>query len=175
MVDASVAAQFDETIERYLASVLQAIPEDRPYIERRLISNEKWQKYPGDSSFRYGGVLREYEPDLPKLLENRRLVIVGEPGAGKSTVARTVTRRFATSRNAADVQLYLNLRSYAGDLTARLEASAPPEVLASSNIRRRYVFDGLDEVRNELLSQAKAQINDLLATDAGCGVIVTAR
>ena len=65
MADASVAAQLGETIERYLASVLQAIPSDRPYIERRLISDEKWQKYPGDSSFRYSGVLREYEPDLP--------------------------------------------------------------------------------------------------------------
>jgi hypothetical protein len=175
MVDAPLVPQFDEVIERYLETVLRSIPEDTPYIERRLISDEKWQKYAGDTSFRYSGFLREYEPDLPKLLENRRLVIVGEPGAGKSTVTRTVTRRFAIAHARTDVPVFLSLRGYAGNLTASLAASAPNDVLSSRLISRRYVFDGLDEVPHELLSQATAQINNLLATDVGCGVIITAR
>ena len=175
MVDVPVATQLEDVLRRYLETILQAVPEDLSYIERRLISDEKWQKYAGDATFRYSGTLRKYEPDLPKLLENKRLVIVGEPGAGKSTVARTVARRFATTGVRTDVPVFLNLRGYAGDLTASLGTLIPHELLSSEAIGRRYVFDGLDEVPRELLHEAKTQINRLLATDRGCGIIITAR
>src|SRR5215469_7557006 len=82
-------------IRQYLEAVMQSVSQDGPYIERRFISDEKWQRYTGDHSFRFSGSPREYEPDLPKLLANKRLVVVGEPGAGKSTVARIVVRRLA--------------------------------------------------------------------------------
>jgi hypothetical protein len=175
MAGATLVPSLDEVLERYLETVLLSVPAPNPYIERRLISDEKWQKYSGDSSFRFSGALREYEPDLPKLLENRRLVVVGEPGAGKSTVARAVTHRFAAARARTDIPIFLNLRGYRGDLTATLNASVAAGILTSREISRRYVFDGLDEVPHEFLSQVTAEINHLLATDAGCGIVITAR
>lgn len=162
-------------LRQYLEAVTQCVFQDGPYIERRFISDEKWQRYTGDHSFRFSGSLREYEPDLPKLLANKRLVIVGEPGAGKSTVARVVIQRLAAKHDGTDVPIFLSLRSYAGDLLVSLAASAPEAVRTSRSISRRYVFDGLDEVPQHLLSQAAEEINQLLANDVGCGVILTAR
>jgi predicted NACHT family NTPase len=121
MANTPMAPPFDEATQRYLEALLLAVPEDTPYIERRLISDEKWQKYAGDGNFRYSGRLREYEPDLSKLLENRRLVIVGEPGAGKSTVARVAARRFAMSQSPTNVPVFLSLRSFRGNLFQRLD------------------------------------------------------
>src|ERR1700730_14053311 len=146
MADAVVVPDFDEVVQGYLDDLLRSIPGDAPYVERRLISDEKWQRYAGDDGFRYSGLLREYEPDLHNVLENRRLVIIGEPGAGKSTVAQITARRFANARSRTDIPVFLNLRGYAGDLSASLAGSAPREVLISRAIVRRYILDGLDEV-----------------------------
>lgn len=95
----SHAASTQEVIvlRDYVKRLSAALGEDLLYIERKFISDDKWRKYSGSETFRYSGVLREQEPDLKKLLVNRRLVIVGEPGSGKSTITRAVVRMSLTT------------------------------------------------------------------------------
>ena len=75
-----------ETIEEYRARLL-AMP--RPFlIPRRFISDESWTKATTQDGTRYVGMFREYEPDLAAVLKHPHVLVVGEPGAGKSMAAQ---------------------------------------------------------------------------------------
>ena len=104
MSGSPTASRNDATIlQDYLKRLLADIGEDPLYIERKFISDGKWRKYSGTETFRYSGILREQEPDLKKLLVIRSLVIVGEPGSGKSTIARAVARFLGSQNSLVDV------------------------------------------------------------------------
>ena len=103
----------DQGLQRYLAKIMtRSEVAESLFIERKFIDDEKWRRYAGSEAFRYSNLLREKEPDLDALLLRRRLVIVGEPGSGKSTVAQEAARRLASA--AAVLPIFLNLRSYRG-------------------------------------------------------------
>jgi ABC-type dipeptide/oligopeptide/nickel transport system ATPase component len=173
----SPAASRDGTtlLQDYLKSLAANIGEDTLYIERKFISDDKWRKYSGTETFRYSGILREQEPNLKKLLVNRNLVIVGEPGSGKSTIARAVARLLGSQNSAVGAPVMVNLRSYRGNLNNLLRSQIPPSLLESREIKRHYILDGLDEVPSELLQDAIGNIKGLITTDLGCSLIVTSR
>jgi energy-coupling factor transporter ATP-binding protein EcfA2 len=173
----SAAPSRDDAAVRqgYLDSLAALVGEDPLYIERKFISDEKWRKYSGTETFRYSGVLREQEPNLKKLLVNRHLVIVGEPGSGKSTIARAVARLLGSQDSVVDLPIMVNLRSYRGDLKDLYRAQIPSSLLESRELRRHYILDGLDEVPREALQGAFHDVKRLVTADPGCQLIITSR
>jgi len=102
----------DQNLKRYLTKII-AIAEQAeiPFIERKFLPDEKWRRCSGSEAFRYSGVLREHEPVLDQLLSHRKLVVVGEPGSGKSTIAKEVARRLASREPIQELPIAINLRS----------------------------------------------------------------
>lgn len=163
------------SIRDYLDTLLTDIPEEEIFIDRKLILDDKWRERASDNVFRYAGILREYEPDLAKVLAQQRAVVVGEPGSGKSTIARVAVRQFALQRSPASVPVLVNLRSYRGSLTAVLRQQVPPAILESPDITRKYVLDAIDEVPREYLAQFGRDLGTLLQHDNGAGCFITSR
>jgi hypothetical protein len=166
----------EQKLERYLAKVIAVAEQTEiPFIERKFLPDEKWRRYSVSETFRYSGVLRDHEPALDQLLSHRKLVVVGEPGSGKSTVAKEVTLRLASAEPIRELPVAINLRTYRGDLDALVLNSAPVRSLGGVTQPRRYIFDGLDEIPHEYVSQAITQIVGLLGSDLRCSVMVTSR
>jgi energy-coupling factor transporter ATP-binding protein EcfA2 len=120
-------------------------------------------------------MLREQEPNLKKLLVHRHLVIVGEPGSGKSTIARAVARLLGSQDSVVAVPIIVNLRSYRGDLKDLYRTQIPSSLLESQELKRHYILDGLDEVPREALQGAFRDVKGLLTADLGCNLIITSR
>jgi hypothetical protein len=114
-------------------------------------------------------VLREGEPLLPELLKHPRVVILGEPGAGKSLVARAAVREFAS--DAQQVSIFAELKTYRGDLSQLLASVAPALLVDTATtangkpLQRAYVLDGVDEIPRELIDQFGKDLAALLTRD----------
>src|ERR1700722_8836822 len=66
-----------------------------------------------DLGFQFRGVLKDREPELHELLQHPRVVSLGEPGAGKSVVARAAVRTLI--EEAERVPVYGELKQYRAD------------------------------------------------------------
>src|SRR5713226_3185788 len=77
--------------------------------------------------FQWRGVLREREPGLDEILKHPRVVILGEPGAGKSLVAQVAVQKGLS--NAERVPVFSELKQYRGDLGKLLRVAAPNSIL----------------------------------------------
>jgi len=141
---------------------------------RRFVSAENWANATTQGGTRYLGMFRENEPDLPAILTHRRLLILGEPGAGKSTAAKAVALQLLTN-NDANVPILSSLKGYHGDLRALLLQSVPATILDALTIKRTYILDGIDEVPAGLRSTLRDDLNGLIATDASARLVLTAR
>ena len=69
-------------------------------VARRLINRGIHARWPNAQGQRvlglgyptpYLGLFREHEPDLPTVLSHQQILILGEPGAGKSTTIKMLT------------------------------------------------------------------------------------
>src|SRR4051794_34036395 len=115
-----------QELDQYLEA---AVPAHRPpfFIERLFRTNEEWDRLAAYELRNVSlSVSDRTEVDLVGLLSHRLVAILGEPGSGKSTVARAV---FLKAASRGFVPLFGSLRSYAGDLRALLETNAPPELV----------------------------------------------
>ena len=122
----------------------------------------------------FGG---EMEATLEQLLAHRSAVVLGEPGSGKSTVARVAVER-TTARGW--VPLFGSLQSYTGDIAQLLVNDAPVELVvgeAVDGVRpiRVLILDGLDEIRQEQLHRFIEDLSELLHQDEHLRVLLTAR
>ena len=161
----------------YLQSILKKHDENaRYFLERRfeLVRNDG--RVPSNE-LQYRGLFREDRPDLEAVMKHPRLVIIGDPGSGKSAVVIQVEKRSTQGAAAEPVPLLLSLRGYAGDLKALIEqeTNAPREVLSSDHIRRLYLLDGFDEVPPEHLNTFAADIDTLTQDEPHSRIVVTAR
>jgi hypothetical protein len=82
----------DEDLRRYIDWLLSTLPLDR-YVERRFTAASESAGVPVDMEFRFRGILREREPKLEDVLKHARVLILAEPGAGKSVVARAASTK----------------------------------------------------------------------------------
>ena len=128
------------------------------------------------------------------LSERAAFVIEGHAGAGKTTLARRLTRRLAKETGeGARVPVYLslaafalsdckNLVDYAGEVLKHSNADAHladalPAALRDPSVQSRLCFllDGLDEVRGDQLAPLILQVEALVGEFAGATIAVFTR
>jgi hypothetical protein len=168
-----------EAVAAYVNRV-RAEHETHFLIPRFFVSREEWNRLADHEVYRRHGVLRELQPDLTKILQHQRVVILGEPGAGKSVVAAAAVLELTNAPASTVVPIFANLKSYRGNLSHLLLAAAPPEIIAARDIdgfpvTRAYVLDGLDEVPLELVHRATEEIESVLREDHGSRLVLTSR
>ncbi len=167
-----------EELRQYLAGLLRERPLDR-YVERRFTAVEDASGIPVEMDFRYRGILRDREPKLSDVLKHSRVLILAEPGGGKSVVARAAIHEFARQQERAPI--FAELKGYRGDLRSLITVAAPAAVLdlalavEGKPIPRAYVFDGIDEIPRGMLSQLGTDLQHLFEQDPSASVLLTAR
>ena len=80
-----------EELRQYIETTL-ALTHPTFYTERRFRTNEEWDRM-SSSELRNESLGGEMEATLEQLLAHRSAVVLGEPGSGKSTVARVAVER----------------------------------------------------------------------------------
>jgi hypothetical protein len=143
------------------------------FIERRFTAAESWNRYSADDGFRFRGVFRDREPKLQTILQHARILILGEPGSGKSTIIKAVVYRLAAEGLRAPVPALL--KSYRGNLVTLLKTNTPAEILDDANLKRTYVLDGLDEIPSNFLTQFTSDISALVSSDQDARFVITSR
>src|SRR6266849_1419875 len=119
------------------------------YIPRRFTAAKIEGGADPDLGYEWRGVLREGEPGLDEILKHPRVVILGEPGAGKSLVARAAVQEVL--RDSERVPVFTELKQYRGDLPGLLGAAAPRSILDLTGsldravLKRTFILDGVDE------------------------------
>jgi hypothetical protein len=151
------------------------------YVARRFSVAKDNRGTEEDLGYQFRGVMRDREPELSELLKHQRMIVVGEPGAGKSVVAHAAVRTLIEERER--VPVYGELKQYrkATNLVGLLKGSAPAEVLEIGHlfegkaIARTYVLDGVDEVPAEMLTAFGKDLGDLLRNDKEARIFLTSR
>ena len=142
---------------------------------RRFVAEDDWTRATSTGGGRFIGVLREYEPDLPAILTHQRLLILGEPGAGKSTTGQAIIRHILETGQPLDIPILAYLKSYDGQLRTLLLRETPSTILDAREISRTYILDGIDEVADIHHAALVEEINNLLRTDATANLVLMAR
>src|SRR5260370_25842430 len=99
----------DKTIQEYRTKLAASVPSF--LLPRRFVADEKWTKATTGGG-RYLRFLREYEPELPAILAHKQVIILGEPGAGKSTTGQAIIQHILNTRDATGLQVLVPLKSY---------------------------------------------------------------
>src|SRR6516225_6144672 len=111
-------------LQEYLDE-LKAASSPGLYVPRRFTAASTEGGAEPDLAFQFRGALRDREPGLEELLSHPRVVVLGEPGAGKSVVARAAVRAHIASNNR--VPVFSELKGYraSSGLLELLSTSAP--------------------------------------------------
>jgi len=160
----------DNPIATYRATLAAKAPSF--ILARRFVAADRWTDATTEGG-RYLGVFREHEPDLPAVLQHSRIVLLGEPGAGKSTAVDAIVYHLLAQGNPFEIPLPASLRSYRGSLRALFLEQVHETVLDARDAKRTYLLDGIDEVPSEARDALRRELDELLATDAR--IVLTAR
>src|SRR5208283_902716 len=106
--------------EEYVRRTCERAALDR-YVPRRFTTASETGEVPLEE-YHLRGVFRDKEPELAEILRHPRLLILAEPGGGKSVVARAAVHETA---QVGRVPVMVELKEYRSDLTALLRAAAP--------------------------------------------------
>ena len=143
-----------EQLREYLDQLASRLPLDR-YVERRFTAATESGGGSVDVDIQFRGIFRDREPKLNDIVKHTRVLVLAEPGGGKSVVARGAVHQFI--RDKTRVPVFAELKEYSGDLGALISKSAPLQILDfgapvdGKAILRGYVFDGIDEIPGGLL------------------------
>jgi hypothetical protein len=162
-----------DPIQEYRRSLTASAPSF--LLARRFTAAESWTKATTQDGTRYLGLFRENEPDLAAVLTHPKVLILGEPGAGKSTTGRAVVQHLDEHGKPADIPVVASLKSYTGNLRNLLLQSAPAIVLDMPELHRTYVLDGIDEVPAPQRQTLRTDIHALVTADVTAKIICTAR
>jgi hypothetical protein len=160
-----------EDLTAYFESLTSALSPEF-YVPRRFNAAALEGGAEPDVNFEWRGILREREPQLREVMQHPRLVILGEPGSGKSLVAKAAIRELVQRRDR--VPVFSELKQYRGDLVGLLEAASSPLILKEA-VERTYVLDGVDEIPQELFARFGQDLEALLDLDPRANVLLTAR
>ena len=146
------------------------------FMERFFRTNEEWERVAA-SDFRHISWSSRTEASLDQVISRPAAIILGEPGAGKSTLVKAVVQRTVDLHM---VPLVAQLRSYAGDLAGLLAQEAPADLLrdtaiAGTLVRRILILDGLDEMPQDRIEQFVTEFDAAVSADAYTYVVLTSR
>jgi predicted NACHT family NTPase len=165
----------ESQISDYLERLQKDIPLDR-YVERRFDANDSASGMRSEFDYRFRRILRDRDPDLTEILKHSTVIILGEPGSGKSVVAKATALKLAKTRERLPV--LLELRSYRGSLETFAHEVVPPALLKEElpgGLTRFYILDGLDEIPSEFLNTFTAELPKFLSSDPKAGILLTSR
>ena len=195
-------ANFEERRLNYLNAILKQYKQiNRPWecslpvseivqLELILIEEKQEEK---EFSTKYDEIERHLE-NLPKSLlfsdgikENQRLLIIGDPGAGKSTSLQWITYSYAeqilsSTQKELHVPIYLELLSYDDSLLKLIVDSfskngikCDEETITDWIKREKFIFllDGFDELDNP--SKCLKEIKHLMALSQENQFVVASR
>ncbi len=134
---------------------------------RRFRVPQEWAKW-GGSDFR-STPLRGLDASLSDVVEHPHVVVLGDPGSGKSTIGRAAV--FDALRRGW-IPVTGRLRSFAGSLEESFDASISADVLRGETVL--YILDGLDEVAASSIAAAREAIAEL-AHAPSARVLITCR
>jgi hypothetical protein len=158
-------------IDLYRQSVLHETALDL-FIDRKFMTSESWDKLSSEEAFRFRGMFRESEPGLPAVLEHSRVLILAEPGAGKSTIAKQIA--YTTAEEEKCLPIFAALAGYRGDLAGFLSTLVPKPILQGDS-GRQYVFDGLDELPTAYAPRFVEDLTALMRRDPLARWVITSR
>jgi hypothetical protein len=164
-----------EEFTQYIESV-RATHHLQFFIERFFRTNDDWERVAAHE-FRNISLSSRTEATLEQIIARGVAIILGEPGSGKSTVAKASVQRAIDSGMAP---LAAHLRSYDGDLLTLLEQSAPAELVRDGLVdgiatERALILDGVDEVPHAFVDTFVADLERTIESGAYRHVILTAR
>jgi len=165
-------------LQKYLDQLASRLPLDR-YVERRFTAAKESGGASVDIDLHFRGILRDREPKLDDILKHTRVLVLAEPGGGKSVIARSAVHQFI--RDKTRVPVLAELKEYSGDLGALISKNAAPEILdlgasvSGKAILRGYVLDGIDEIPRGLLPQLATDLQQLFENEPNASVFLTAR
>ncbi|MFM9633257.1 MULTISPECIES: NACHT domain-containing protein [Streptomyces] len=121
------------------------------------------------------------------LLKSSRVVVLGEPGAGKSLLLKTEFLRWAEKGDDSQVPVIVSLHNY--DVSVDSVRNLIVEEFNQANVsgaasfvdkmlsagRLRIFFDGLDEVGRDDRERVERELREFSRTHAECSMIVTCR
>src|SRR5690242_813502 len=102
----------NKQLQTYVDQLVSRLPLDR-YVERRFTAADAEGGTPADMEFRFRGMLRDREPKLADVVKQSRVVVLAEPGGGKSIVARAAVHELA--RKGKRIPVFVELKEYRGD------------------------------------------------------------
>jgi hypothetical protein len=167
-----------EELQKYLDQLASRIPLDR-YVERRFTAATESGGVSVDMDLQFRGIFRDREPKLDDILKHTRVLVLAEPGGGKSVISRSAVHQFI--RDKTRVPVFAELKEYSGDLGALISKNAMPQILdlrasvSGKAILRGYVLDGIDEIPRRLLLQLATDLQQLFEKEPSASVFLTAR
>ncbi len=167
----------NEDLQRYLDELKAALPLPH-YVQRRFTAASSGGEVPLED-YHLRGVFREQEPELREVLKHSQILILAEPGAGKSMVARAAVHELIRAGN--KIPVFAELKSYRRPLTDILSSGKPADLFVQDLVvegiarQRAYILDGLDEIPIEGLADFKADFEQFLTTEPDATVLITAR
>jgi hypothetical protein len=167
-------------LQQYLDRLRLESPEGL-YVPRRFSAASDEGDAEPDLARQFRGISREREPLLPEVLKHPRVIVLGEPGAGKSLIARAAVRSLLQDHDRTPI--YCELKQYRPDdgLPKLLGRCAPPQILEAGSsvegklLARTYILDGLDEIPGESLPAFAKELGALFSSDADARIFLTSR
>jgi hypothetical protein len=167
-----------ETLEAHLKTLVSTLPTPN-YIERRFALAKDEGHLSQDFDYFKSSLLRERQPDLGELLGQKQVLILAEPGGGKSIVARAAAKELAIRKHT--LPIFLELKEYRGGLKELLSSgmpdwARPPEAsIDGQMLHKAYVLDGLDEVPLDFQDEFFRDLSSLLSNDKKSQFFLTSR
>lgn len=173
MSAASVVGRLNPN-DRAYRSRLQATSEVPHLVDRRFTISKDGGGYPPDIARAYSAILRAREPQISDLLKLPSVIVVAEPGAGKSTVTRTAALSLLAMPEVLPVRV--SLLECSGDRSVRhLVDAALDGIQPDASQQMYYLIDGIDEVPRELLNRTAGEISALRDEPQTAGMLATSR
>jgi hypothetical protein len=147
---------------------------DVPFlVDRHFVVSKDGGGFPPDIARAYSSARRAREPKIEDLLALRSVVVLAEPGAGKSTVTRVAA--MALLRDTRCLPVRLSLLEINRDRSVQTLIEIAMDGLATEDRKFYYLIDGIDEVPRELLERTSAEIATLRDAKNTAGVFATSR
>ncbi len=167
-----------EDFKAYLQELVSELPTAN-YIERRFALAKEDGHLSQDFDYFKSSLPRDRQPDLVEVLEQKQLLVLAEPGGGKSIVAKAAVREF--TKRTATLPVFAELKEYRGKLAELISSATPAWALQADAavdgqiLQRAFVLDGLDEVPVDLQQGFFLELSSLLANDSKNFFFLTSR